>query len=128
MAKLALYHIYIITLYSVGISTIGAAIVKLTGLHYCSMAAGWFKGSGEDDVDELNTAINEQSGEERRLAARFQKAMNEFATERSLETCLDALNLSIQLANIRAKTAKSWEHYARMMEGEVTRLSRPEKK
>jgi hypothetical protein len=92
------------------------------------MAAGWFKGRGEDDVDELNTAINEQSGEERRLAARFQKAMNEFATERSLETCLDALNLSIQLANIRAKTAKSWEHYARMMEREVTRLSRPEKK
>ena len=62
-------------------------------------AGGWFKGRGEDDVDELNTAINEQSGEERRLAARFQKAMNEFATERSLETCLDALNLSIQLAN-----------------------------
>ena len=35
-------------------------------------AGGWFKSRGEDDVDELNTAINEQSGEERRLAARFQ--------------------------------------------------------
>lgn len=92
------------------------------------MTAGWFKSRGDGDVDELNTAINEQSGEERRLAGLFQKAMNEFATERSLETCLDALNLSIQLANIRSKMAKSWEHYARMMEGEVTRLSRPEKK
>jgi hypothetical protein len=91
--------------------------------------SGWFKGrGGDDDVDELNTAINEQSEEARKLAGRFEKAMNEFATERSLETCLDALNISIQLANIRSKVAKSWEHYARMMEAEVTRLSRQEKK
>ena len=33
--------------------------------------------------------------------------MNEFATERSLETCLEALNTSMQIASIRAKLVES---------------------
>lgn len=88
--------------------------------------AGLFGGK-EGDIDELTKMINEQSDEQRKLVARFGKAMSEFATDRSLETCLDALNLSIQLANVRAKLAQSYEHYARMLEGEVTRLSRQAK-
>lgn len=87
--------------------------------------AGW---SGKDDeIEELTKAINEQSDEQRRLVAQFGKAMGEFATDRSLETCLDALNLSIQLANVRSKLAQSYEHYARMLEREVMRLSRQPK-
>ncbi|AIC15013.1 hypothetical protein NVIE_007980 [Nitrososphaera viennensis EN76] len=82
------------------------------------------KGRNSDEIDELNQAINEQSDEQRKIATRFGKAMNDFATERSLETCLEALNLSIQLANIRAKVSNSWEHYARLLEGEVVRLSK----
>ena len=86
--------------------------------------AGWFRKGGSDDVDDLEKAINELGDEQRKLVARFDKAMNDFATERSLETCLDALNVSIQLANTRGKLSEAWEHYARIMEGEVTRLSR----
>ncbi len=86
--------------------------------------AGWFRRGGSDDVDDLEKAINELGDEQRKLVARFEKAMNGFATERSLETCLDALNISIQLANTRGKLSEAWEHYARIMEGEVTRLSR----
>lgn len=86
--------------------------------------AGWFRRGGSDEVDDLEKAINELGDEQRKLAARFEKAMNGFATERSLETCLDALNISIQLANTRGKLLEAWEHYARIMEGEVTRLSR----
>lgn len=85
--------------------------------------AGWFKGK-DDDIDELNSAINELGDEARKLASRFEKAMNDFATERSLESCLEALNVSIQLGNTRLKMARSWEHYARTLEGEITRLSR----
>lgn len=87
----------------------------------------WFRGSGVDDIDELNQAINEQSDEQRKLAARFGKAMNDFASDRSLETCLEALNISIQLASVRARIADSWEHYARMLEGEIARLSKEKK-
>ena len=89
-----------------------------------TVMAGWFKRRSSDDVDDLEKAINELGEEQRKLVSRFDRAMNEFATERSLETCLDALNISIQLASTRGKLAESWEHYARIMEGEVARLSR----
>lgn len=87
----------------------------------------WLKGKGfggSDEIDQLTKTINEQSDEQRRIIAQFNKAMNEFAAERSLETCLDALNLSMQLANIRGKLAESYEYYARLLEREITRLSR----
>ena len=55
---------------------------------------------------------------------KFNRAMNDFATDRSLETCLDALNLAMQLANIRGKLAESYEFYARLLEKEITKLNR----
>ncbi len=90
--------------------------------------ADWFKnrgfGSSGDEIDQLTKTINEHSDEQRKIMAQFNKAMNNFATERSLETCLDALNLSMQLANVRGKLAQSYEYYARMLEREITRLSK----
>jgi hypothetical protein len=87
----------------------------------------WLKGRGSsgDEIDQLTTAINDQSTEQRKIVNQFNAAMNEFATDRSLETCLDALNLAMQLANIRGKLAESYEFYARMLEREITKLSRP---
>ena len=87
----------------------------------------WLKGGGSDEIEQLTKTINDQSDEQRTIMTQFNKAMNNFATERSLETCLDALNLSMQLANIRGKLAESYEYYARMLEREVTRLRRASK-
>jgi methyl-accepting chemotaxis protein len=88
----------------------------------------WFKNAGiggsGDEIDQLANTINEQSDEQRKILSQFNKAMNNFATERSLETCLDALNLSMQLANIRGKLAESYEYYARTLEREIARLRR----
>jgi hypothetical protein len=89
--------------------------------------ADWLKGkdlAGPNDIEQLTKTINEHSDDQRKIIAQFNKAMNEFAAERSLETCLDALNLSMQLANIRGKLADSYEYYARMLEREITRLRR----
>jgi hypothetical protein len=87
-----------------------------------------FKGrsfsSKSDEVDELTKTINEQSDEQRKIVSQFDRAMNAFATERSLETCLEALNLAIQLSNVRSKIAESYEYYARMLEREVVRLTK----
>ena len=80
-----------------------------------------------DEIDQLTQAINEYSSEERKAIADFRKAMNSFATERSLETCLEALNTSIQIANIRGKLVESYEYYARLLEGEITKLNRQTK-
>jgi hypothetical protein len=87
---------------------------------------GWFKARGfsnaSDEIDQLTQAINEQSSEQRKAMDLFQRAMNNFATDRSLETCLQALNASIQIANIRGKLVESYEYYARLLEREVIRL------
>ncbi len=88
----------------------------------------WLKrggGSGSNsEIDQLTSTISDQSSEQRKITDQFNKAMNNFATERSLETCLDALNLAMQLANIRGKLAESYEYYARMLEREITRMNR----
>ena len=86
----------------------------------------WLKGrrASGDEVDQLTNTINDISNEQRKITDQFSRAMNEFATERSLETCLDALNLAIQLANVRGKLAESYEYYARLLEKEITSLSR----
>ena len=89
----------------------------------------WLKGGGgpgssNNEIDQLTNTINDQSSEQRKITDQFNKAMNNFATERSLETCLDALNLAMQLANIRGKLAESYEYYARLLEREITRMSR----
>ena len=77
-----------------------------------------------DEIDKLTQAINEYSSEERKAVAVFQRAMNNFATDRSLETCLESLNASMQIANIRAKLVESYEYYARLLEREIIKLNR----
>jgi hypothetical protein len=87
----------------------------------------WIKGRGfgdSDDIETLTKTINDQSSEQKKIMDQFNMAMNNFASERSLETCLDALNLAMQLANIRGRLAESYEYYARMLEGEIIRLNK----
>ena len=74
------------------------------------------------EIDDIEKFINENSSEQRRLTELFRSSMNRFAEERSIETCLDALNLSIQLAGIRKKLMESYEQYARLLEEEIVKL------
>ena len=85
-----------------------------------------FKGFSfnSDEIDQLAQAINEYSSEERKAVAVFHRAMNDFATDRSLETCLESLNVSMQIANIRAKLVELYEYYARLLEREIIKLNR----
>ena len=45
------------------------------------------------DVEELTNFINDQSSEQKILIIQFKSAMNRFASERSLDSCLEALNV-----------------------------------
>jgi hypothetical protein len=74
------------------------------------------------EIDDIEKFINENSSEQRRLTELFRTSMTKFAGDRSLETCLDALNLSIQLAGIRKKLMESYEQYARLLEEEILKL------
>jgi len=74
------------------------------------------------EIDDIEKFINENSSEQRRLTELFRISMTRFAGDRSIETCLDALNLSIQLAGVRKKLMESYEQYARLLEGEIVKL------
>jgi hypothetical protein len=75
-----------------------------------------------NNIDLIEKIINEHSVEQRRLNELFKISMNKFASERSFETCLDALNISIQLTSVRGKLMESYEHYSRILEGEILKL------
>lgn len=84
-------------------------------------------GSGRkssDDIDALSKAIDEDTAEHEKIMRDFETAMREFASDRSLETCLGALNVSIQMSNLRYKLFQSYMHYSRLLEREITKLGR----
>ena len=76
------------------------------------------------DIQELANLINDQSSEQKKLVIQFKSAMNRFASERSLESCLDALNVCMQLTNTRRRLLESYQRYSRLLENEITRISK----
>jgi len=73
---------------------------------------------------DLVNSINEQKLEQKKIVVLFEEKMKIFATERSTESSLDVLNISIQLANVRGNLVKSYEQYTRNLEEEIVRLNR----
>jgi len=73
---------------------------------------------------DLVNSINEHKLEQKKIVVLFEEKMKIFATERSIESSLDVLNISIQLANIRGNLIKSFEQYTRNLEEEIVRLNR----
>ena len=73
---------------------------------------------------DLVNSINEQKLEQKKIVVLFEEKMKIFATERSLESSLDVLNISIQLANIRGNLIRSFEQYTRNLEEEIVKLNR----
>jgi hypothetical protein len=80
------------------------------------------------DVQELANLINDQSSEQKKLIIQFKSAMNRFASERSLESCLEALNVCMQLTNTRRRLLESYQQYSRLLESEITRISKDSKR
>jgi hypothetical protein len=76
------------------------------------------------DIEELANLINDQSSEQRNLIIQFKSAMNKFASERSLESCLEALNVCMQLTNTRRRLLESYQRYSRLLENEITRMNK----
>jgi len=81
-----------------------------------------FPKSDSKSVEDLEKMINENSSEHQLLLESFKESMNLFATERSMDTCLQSLNISIQLASIRSTLMELYKTYSHILEGEVVRL------
>ncbi|HEU5461894.1 MAG TPA: hypothetical protein VFU79_06450 [Nitrososphaeraceae archaeon] len=75
------------------------------------------------NIDLVNS-INEQKLEQKKVVALFEEKMKIFATERSIESSLDILSISIQLSNIRGNLIRSFEQYVRNLEEEILKLNR----
>jgi|SoiMethySBSTD1v2_1073268.scaffolds.fasta_scaffold6051456_2 hypothetical protein len=73
---------------------------------------------------DLVNSINEQKLEQKKIISLFEEKMKIFATERSIESSLDVLNVSIQLTNIRGNLNRSFEQYVRVLEEEILKLNR----
>jgi hypothetical protein len=76
------------------------------------------------DVEELANLINDQSSEQKNLIIQFKSALNRFASERSLDSCLEALNVCMQLTNTRRHLLESYQRYSRLLENEITRINK----
>ena len=76
------------------------------------------------EVEELANLINDQSYEQKKLIFQFKSAMNIFASERSLDSCLEALNVCMQLTNTRRRLLESYQQYSRLLENEITRINK----
>ena len=72
--------------------------------------------------------IEEFSDEQRVIVRKFKLEMEKFTEERSLETCLQALNLSMQLANTREKLLEAYKQYSGLLENELKDRIKTEKK
>jgi len=73
---------------------------------------------------DLVNSINEQKLEQKKIVFLFEEKMKIFATERSMESSLEVLNISMQLANIRGNLNRSFEQYVRNLEEEIVKLNR----
>jgi len=81
-----------------------------------------FPENDSKSVDDLEKMINENSSEHQLLLKSFRESMNQFATERSIDTCLQSLNISIQLASTRSTLMELYKSYCHILEKEVIRL------
>jgi len=86
------------------------------------------------DISNINKKINgiiktieEFSDDQREIIERFKIDMEKFSSERSLESCLQTLNLSMQLANTREKLIEAYKEYSILLENELKKCIRIEK-
>ena len=70
----------------------------------------------------IKRTIEEFSDDQREIVEKFKFAMEKFTGERSLESCLQALNLSMQLANTREKLLEAYREYCLLLESELKKL------
>ncbi len=67
--------------------------------------------------------IEEFSNEQREIVDKFKYEMERFTGERTLDSCLQALSLSMQLANCREKILQAYKEYSNLLENELKKLS-----
>lgn len=71
------------------------------------------------NLQTIIKSIEESSDEQREIVKKFKLEMENFVTERSLESCVKTLNLSMQLANVREQLLETYKQYISILELEL---------
>ena len=71
------------------------------------------------NLQPIIKSIEESSDEQREIVKKFKLEMENFVTERSLESCIKTLNLSMQLANVREQLLETYKQYISILESEL---------
>ena len=79
-------------------------------------------------IHEITRTIEEFSDEQREIIEKFKTDMEKFTIERTIESCLQALNLSMQLANTREKLIEAYKEYSVLLENELKKLLEEKKR
>ena len=80
------------------------------------------------NLQETINTIEEFSDEQREIVEKFKLEMENFTRERTLESCLQSLNLSMQLANTREKLLLAYKEYCNLLENELKKKLLEEKR
>jgi hypothetical protein len=80
------------------------------------------------NLQETINTIEEFSDEQREIVEKFKLEMENFTRERTLESCLQSLNLSMQLANTREKLLLAYKEYCTLLENELRKKIMEEKR
>ncbi len=81
-----------------------------------------FNNRGELDsnvIDELIREIKDKNTEHIDTLEEFRNAMNKFSSEKSLDSCIDALNSAMQIAKIREQLLDLYKHYSKLLENQI---------
>lgn len=72
-----------------------------------------------ENLQHLVRSIEEASDDQREIVKQFKIEMENFVTERTLESCIKTLNLSMQLANVREQLLGIYKQYISILENEL---------
>ncbi|HKR74842.1 MAG TPA: hypothetical protein VJR94_12120 [Candidatus Nitrosocosmicus sp.] len=72
-----------------------------------------------ENLQHIVKSIEEISDEQREIIKRFKLEMDDFVTERTLDSCIKTLNSSMQLANVREQLLAIYKQYISILESEL---------
>ena len=72
-----------------------------------------------ENLQHIIKSIEELSDEQREIVKRFKVEMENFVTERTLDSCVRTLNSSMQLANVRDQLLAIYKEYISILESEL---------
>jgi hypothetical protein len=72
-----------------------------------------------ENLQYLVKSIEEVSDDQREIVKQFKTEMENFVTERTLDSCIKTLNLSMQLANVREQLLGIYKQYISILESEL---------